>query len=211
MHVFETIMRCIFVIGSLRAMLAASGVIAPLEERRLLSDITSCNRIMPNSQKMQVYREKAEIAVDDAKSMLDLISQFQAAFFRSTAYSHYFRPDDREYVRFTYSSLNLHMSLRALHTKYHCGNDQKRECAQGFQTLGFTDPWPGAAITFCDSVFRRWTFYTRPLLPHHARTSWCSNDSDYERLRVDAEPVIQQVAQLDEVGAVIGARPWFNS
>lgn len=85
----------------------------------------SCMRRNPWDVAGRLYDDKVTRAFADARTLSELISTSFEAFYRSTAFTHYFHPDDRREVSDVYARSSWIFSQSTTPIMYSCGSDQQ--------------------------------------------------------------------------------------
>lgn len=93
-------------------------------QARYFNHHASCNRRIPGDPSRRKYDYKAAEAFDDAQTLATRIHADFDAFYRTTAYTHYFRREDKQKVSAVYEKVAWIFSPSAVAIPYYCGSDQ---------------------------------------------------------------------------------------
>lgn len=197
-----------------RAALTLTSNSGSLEPRYFAARPDCNNKIpdalVPGDPRRRTYNHKIKKAFADADHLARQVSANRDAFRRSTAYSHYFTPEDYDRVIAMYNSLTWIMSTKALQIPYSCGSSQNPDCTD--DTYAITDAIRNVGmIAFCDRFFRDYgpdldpdVVFDLDSAPayddRHQDLRWCHEGEGYGYFVVAGATVLHEMTHLDVVG-----------
>lgn len=200
----------LFLVLCVRVFPAASPNSTSLQEREIV-DSVSCLRLIPSSdpQSRRLYKEKLAAAFYDARKMA--AQALDDGFPKSTAYSHYFRPQDYPQVhrmfRVIVDTINdtPEDPINRYAVQVTCGDDQNAECPV-MRVFAVADEWPGGKISFCDIFFSTRTDETRMDLGHRGfdASGWCRPYETFDFFEVAGVTVLHEMTHLSDLAVRAG-------
>lgn len=198
-----------------RAIISNSSSV---QERELFAD-KSCERSIPASflplsyaHNYPPYRQKVEQALVDA---LNIARHTQDTRFQtSTAYSHYFQPEEYPRVQRMYQSMINILETSTDKIIYKCGNDQLPHVYWKDSTAVTSSK--AGLIIFCDIFFNTQSPVYQPYLDDRpfdmTSSGWCQSRKGLSYFLVNGAIVLHELSHLDIVGknADMPPRKWVS-
>ena len=203
----------LFVIMIVDAARTTGSNITSLQHRQTIAD-PSCDRQIPGSSHFtDTYYDNTTELFNNVQEILRFATF--SHFERSTAYSHYFRPEDHDRVMRMFERMADGIDDDgSVAIRYACGSDMKPSQCNGFEidVFSIVDRYPSGWIIFCDKFFNHYRVGTRNTIqsrPFNDKAGgWCRESRrDFQSIVVGEEVVLHQVSQLNDVAQSAGLPP----
>ena len=213
----KSILLIILFLFRLNYVLASSNATSTLEERGYFTD-RSCQRLIPFDYSARRYRDRLKSAFRDIILITRRVAEGNNwdRFVHSTAFSHYFLPEDAAQVRLVYRIINQNILpfTSSSHFMYKCGDDQALPGLCDGNTLAITNTSSASAeIVFCEMFFTKrgselflnsFTLDLGTFPFDDSERGWCRVVGNYDQIQVGAALVLHEMTHLDVVGRLAG-------